>query len=89
MNPSERNWKKHAVPELWDSLRGLTTKQWEIFDQAVGELESNPSDIRWEPITYENDEREIDYKGIWIRYKINRKTREIILLKVVPVADLW
>ncbi len=66
----------------------LTTKQWELFDQAVGELEHDPSDERWEPILYDNDEREIDYKGLWIRYALRAGTHDLILLKVVPVADV-
>jgi hypothetical protein len=89
MGSSEKRWRKHAVPELWDSLRLLSTKQWEVFDRAVGELELDPSDLRWDPIHYDNGEREIDYQGIWIRYKLKRDTRDLILLKVVPVAELW
>ena len=88
MNPSEKGWRKHAVPALWDSLRSLTTKQWELFDQAVGELEHDPSDERWEPILYDNDEREIDYKGLWIRYALKEGTHDLVLLKVVLVADV-
>ncbi len=87
MNPSEKRWHKHAVPELWDSLRILTTQQWEMFDQAVSEMELDASDKRWDPILYDNDEREIDYKGIWIRYKIKTGTRDLTLLKVVLAAD--
>ena len=60
MAPTEKRWQKHAVPELWDSLRTLTTQQWEMFDQAVSELERDPSDATWAPILYDNNEREID-----------------------------
>ena len=89
MSSSTENWKKHAVPELWDSLRILSTRQWEVFDQATAELEDDPSDKRWDPIIYDNDEREIDYQGLWIRYRLHKSTRDLILLKVVPVADVW
>jgi len=89
MDPTKKRWQKHAIPELWDSLRALTTQQWEMFDQAVGELERDPSDATWDPILYDNNEREIDYKGLWIRYQIRPATRDLVLLKVAPVADVW
>lgn len=76
-------WSKRATPEFFASMRGLLSPEQRLAVQRiVAQMEADPRDEVWRPILLDRNMREIDFEGLWLRYRLDERGKEIIFIRV-------
>jgi hypothetical protein len=48
-------------------------------------LAADPSDDLHNPVIIDRDTRDIEVAGVWLRYRLRPRTKEIVFLSVLPL----
>ena len=75
-------WRKLSTPEYNSSRFHLTPDQRIAVAELVSRLEADPSDEIFNPVIVDSNTREIEVAGVWVRYRLRPRTREIVFLRV-------
>jgi hypothetical protein len=74
-------WRKLIGPDWNASLRLLTPDQRWAIQLLARQLERDPSDRTMRPVILADGRRELETAGVWVRYELRERTREIVFIK--------
>jgi hypothetical protein len=74
-------WRKLIGPEWNSSLRLLTPDQRLAIQALARQMERDPSDKILRPVLLADGRREVETAGVWVRYELRPRDREILFIK--------
>jgi hypothetical protein len=78
-------WRKLVGPDWSVSLRSLTPEQRWAIQMLARQMERDPSDRTMKPVFLADGRREVETAGVWVRYELRAREREIPFIKVSKV----
>lgn len=74
-------WRKFAGPAFHASLFKLSPDQRLAIQAQIEVIASDPHKAALNPIILDDDTREIEIVGLWLRYRIDNKDKRVIFLQ--------
>lgn len=74
-------WRKRIGPDWIASLRLLSPDQRWAIQLLAKQMEHDPTDQAIQPVVLADGRREIERAGVWVRYELRPREREIIFIK--------
>jgi hypothetical protein len=78
-------WRKLIGPDWSVSLRSLTPEQRWAVQMLARRMEHDPSDHTLKPVFLADGRREVETAGVWVRYELRPRAREILFIKASKV----
>lgn len=78
-------WRKRIGPDWIASLRLLTPDQRWAIQTLARQMEHDPTDAKMQPVILADGRREIEVAGVWVRYELRQREREIIFVRAVKL----
>ena len=75
-------WRKLSTPEYNRSRVHLTPAQRIAIAELVSRLQADPSDEIFNPVLVDRDTREVGVAGVWVRYRLRPRTKEMVFFTV-------
>jgi len=74
-------WRKRIGPDWSASLHLLTPDQRWAIQRLARQMERDPSDSTLHPVLLADGKREVETAGVWVRYELKERAREILFLR--------
>jgi len=75
-------WQKRKSPSFTPTLLPLTSEQRIAIAEMCERLAADPRDDIVNPVVLSDGDREVEVAGVWLRYRLRPRTKEIVFLRV-------
>jgi hypothetical protein len=74
-------WRKFAGPLFHSSMFKLSADQRLEIQKQIEFIAADPHNPSLNPIMLDDDTREVEVAGVWLRYRVDDKEKRVIFLQ--------
>ena len=74
-------WRKFAGPSFHSSMFKLSANQRLEIQKQIEVIAADPHNASLNPVILDDDTREVEVAGVWLRYRVDDKEKRVIFLQ--------